>query len=180
MFRTFSSSYCPCKQGRMRRMEQDLSLYRKTKFLKYILFSHYKIQQTTTFFRKYLLIPISLNSDYSFGKLELVLAFWIWILACLLGCWGGFLQRNTVEFPLPLLIWLPGVTLNGFNFKISKILELFRRRAICEGFYFSIRPIWKGLMQIRLLRVHLGIILAYKIFDTFEIFFRTFVRLKNS
>ena len=83
-------------------MEQDLSRYRKTKFLKYILFSHYKIQQTTTFFRKYLLIPISLNSDYSFGKLELVLDFWIWILACLLGCWGlglaGIDQDVTDDF----------------------------------------------------------------------------------
>ena len=82
-------------------MEQDLSLYRKTKFLKYILFSHYKIQQTKTFFRKYLLIPISLNSDYSFGKLELVLDFWIWILACLLGLFTiDVTQHDILSYPL--------------------------------------------------------------------------------
>ena len=39
------------------------------------------------------IIPISLNSDYSFGKLELVLAFWIWILACLLR-----LNRNLPRY----------------------------------------------------------------------------------
>ena len=42
-----------------------------------------------------------LYSDNSFGKLELVLAFWIWILACLLGLFTiDVTQHDILPYPL--------------------------------------------------------------------------------